>query len=325
MGAVGPSPMDEEVFNTADEQCTPQIGRTPLKFRPPEQRAPSLAPQGSSVSRPDYDDFLRRCAVVLYQHIVRSHKALDAGQPLRASSMLVPQAAMAAKVAPGQRVRRRHHLSAGDSDTNSDDEDEGTNMADLFHESLFVKPRWRYTFVRAPRGMGVSSYKMEKVEPKYPIPTVNAIYKFARHLFIKAQLSAECSIVCLVYVERLMKKGGLLLLSTNWRPVLLCGLLLASKLWQDLSSWNVEFSQVYPQYPLENINRLEREFVQALRWEFFISGSLYAKYYFALRAMSERKNFRRRYMYVMNVHAPGSKRIAASSRSMQAQLYSKSL
>ena len=66
-GAVGPSPMDEEVFNTADEQCTPQIGRTPLKFRPPEQRAPSLAPQGSSVSRPDYDDFLRRCAVVLYQ------------------------------------------------------------------------------------------------------------------------------------------------------------------------------------------------------------------------------------------------------------------
>ena len=77
--------------------------------------------------------------------------------------------------------------------------------------------------------MGVSSYKMEKVEPKYPIPTVNAIYKFARHLFIKAQLSAECSIVCLVYVERLMKKGGLLLLSTNWRPVLLCGLLLASK------------------------------------------------------------------------------------------------
>lgn len=50
--------------------------------------------------------------------------------------------------------------------------------------------------------------------------------------------------------------------------------MLCAQLWQDLSSWNVEFSQVYPQYPLENINRLEREFVQALRWEFFISGSL---------------------------------------------------
>jgi len=36
----------------------------------------------------------------------------------------------------------------------------------------------------------------------------------------------------------------------------------------------------------------------------------YAKYYFALRAMSERKNFRRRYMLAMKVHAPGSKRIA---------------
>ena len=53
--------MDDELFNTADEHCTPQIKRHDLRFRPPEERAPQLAPQQSSVSRPDYDDFLRRC------------------------------------------------------------------------------------------------------------------------------------------------------------------------------------------------------------------------------------------------------------------------
>ena len=83
-------------------------------------------------------------------------------------------------------------------------------------------------------------------------------------------------------------------------------------MWQDLSSWNVEFAQVYPQYTLESINRLEREFLHALHWDLYISGSLYAKYYFALRSMSERKNFRRRYMYIMKVNAPGGRRIAVS-------------
>lgn len=67
---------------------------------------------------------------------------------------------------------------------------------------------------------------------------------------------------------------------------------------------------MYPQYTLESINRLEREFLHALHWDLYISGSLYAKYYFALRSMSERKNFRRRYMYIMKVNAPGGRRIA---------------
>lgn len=40
--------------------------------------------------------------------------------------------------------------------------------------------------------------------------------------------------VCLVYVERLMETANVPLVSQNWRPILLCGLLLASKVWQDL-------------------------------------------------------------------------------------------
>jgi len=110
----------------------------------------------------------------------------------------------------------------------------------LFVLPVAVRPvtKWRYIrqsraalFCLGPVLMRVSwavPWK-QKVKPVYTMPTVNQIYNFAKHLFIDAQLSAECSIVCLVYIERLMKNSGLLLLSNNWRPVLICGLLLASK------------------------------------------------------------------------------------------------
>ena len=44
-------------------------------------------------------------------------------------------------------------------------------------------------------------------------------------VFIVVSLSQ----VCLIYVERLMETANVPLLAGNWKPVLLCGLLLASK------------------------------------------------------------------------------------------------
>ena len=94
------------------------------------------------------------------------------------------------------------------------------------------------------------------------MPTLKEVHSFLSTLFEMGQLSAECSIVCLIYVERLMEMANVPLLATTWRSVLLCGMLLASKVWQDLSSWNVEFSQIVPQYSLASINRLERTSVR---------------------------------------------------------------
>ena len=68
----------------------------------------------------------------------------------------------------------------------------------------------------------------------YKKPSLNEVHLFLSELFTKAQLSAECSIVCLIYIERLMEKANVPLVAKTWRPVLLCGLLLASKVWQDL-------------------------------------------------------------------------------------------
>jgi hypothetical protein len=92
-----------------------------------------------------------------------------------------------------------------------------------------------------------------------------------------------------------MEAAKVPLLACTWRPIFMCGLLLASKVWQDVSSWNVEFSSVYPQFSLEAINRLELNYVRNIKWDLYISSSLYAKYYFALRSLVEKNDFRKRY------------------------------
>ena len=88
---------------------------------------------------------------------------------------------------------------------------------------------------------------------------------------------------------------------------------MASKVWQDMSSWNVEVSQIFPEYSLKSINRLERIFCSSLKWELYISSSLYAKYYFALRSLTAKKDFRRNYNAMVMTTAPGAKQVAARS------------
>ena len=54
-------------------------------------------------------------------------------------------------------------------------------------------------------------------------------------------------------------------------------------------------------FNLAAINALERNYVTAVGWDMYISQSLYAKYYFALRSLNEKHDFRRKYnRFVLN-------------------------
>ena len=114
-----------------------------------------------------------------------------------------------------------------------------------------------------------------------------------------------------------MELGKVPLLACTWRPIFMCGLLLASKVWQDLSSWNIEFASVYPQYSLDAINRLEIQFLRMVKWDLYISSSLYAKYYFALRSLVEKLDFRNRYNRMVagvnNVQASQARKVEERS------------
>jgi len=122
-------------------------------------------------------------------------------------------------------------------------------------------------------------------------PTLHEIATFYRDVFFKAQMEADCIIMSLIYVERLIKKtnGHLRPRATNWRSLLFSCMILSSKVWDDLSMWNADFSQSCPpggvNFSLQRINQLELAILNTLKFNVKVPASEYAKYYFLLRSM----------------------------------------
>jgi len=134
-------------------------------------------------------------------------------------------------------------------------------------------------------------------EEKFPItkskpdcrkmPDVDVIYKFLAMIFKAERLDAECGIMCLAYIERMIALTGLTLDPINWRRIVLSALILASKVWEDQSVWNVDFLPVFDNLTATDLNKLERQFLALLQYNVSLTASLYAKYYFELRTFSK--------------------------------------
>jgi hypothetical protein len=279
----------EESFNALKLAYTPALHRDPVYKNPEERSTECIASSTSSVARPDYEDILRRVSIVIQNHIHKCESRLKKATPEQFESGLF-------------------HFS----------------QMEKFDETRFISPKYAFHFVRAPVTRVGFLYAIRKVEIPSNTPALSEVHDFLRTLFVKAQLSAECSIVCLIYVERLMENAKVPLVSKNWRPCLLCGLLLASKVWQDLGSWNADIAEIYPQYSLIGVNRLEAVFCREIKWDLYISSSSYAKYYFALRSITEKRDFRRNYNS-MFLAVPGAQQVAERSGEMKNAVLSRSM
>ena len=122
------------------------------------------------------------------------------------------------------------------------------------------------------------------------VPSLDEVTRFYRDTFYKAQMEADCIIMSLIYVERLIKKtgGALRPRPSNWRSLIFSCMILSSKVWDDLSMWNADFSQSCPPgvtFTLQRINELELAVLNALSFKVKVPASEYAKYYFLLRSM----------------------------------------
>lgn len=119
-------------------------------------------------------------------------------------------------------------------------------------------------------------------------PTFREVFKFVNNIYQKAQLEAEVLIISLVYFDRLrtVMEAQLVLGYRNWRAIVLACCVLASKVWDDLSMINADFSCIMgQQFSLKQINKLEVAMLSALKFDVKVSLSTYALYYFKLRAM----------------------------------------
>jgi hypothetical protein len=85
------------------------------------------------------------------------------------------------------------------------------------------------------------------------IPEQRVIYKFMKNLFTAAQLTAECAIVTLIYLERVLTYAEIDMCPSNWKRLLLGAILLASKVWDDQAVWNVDYCQILRDINVENM------------------------------------------------------------------------
>lgn len=131
-----------------------------------------------------------------------------------------------------------------------------------------------------------SSSSSSRNQTRLDDPDQMIIYNFVRTLFKAAQLSSEYAITTLVYLERLMTYAEMDLTPTTWRRMFLGAILLSSKVWEDQAVWNVDYAQILEEISVDDINELERQFLELIQFNMNVPSSVYAKYYFHLRTLA---------------------------------------
>jgi hypothetical protein len=127
------------------------------------------------------------------------------------------------------------------------------------------------------------------------IPKLSEIESFYETFYKRSQMEHDTIVMSIIYVERLIKETNGVLSPTpeSWASILLSCMILASKVWDDLSMWNIDFSNVslspgMTPFSLKRINQLEIAVLTCLNFNVRVPASEYAKYYFLIRTMLTR-------------------------------------
>uniref|UniRef100_G1Q863 Cyclin N-terminal domain-containing protein n=1 Tax=Myotis lucifugus TaxID=59463 RepID=G1Q863_MYOLU len=122
-------------------------------------------------------------------------------------------------------------------------------------------------------------------------PELKIVYRFVCTLFRAEHLTAECAIVTLIYLERVMRYATIDLCPTNWKRMLLGAATVAYELWDKQALWDVPYCQLINNIiTVEDMNEIEMQFLNYIQFDTDIPASLFAKYYFDLRYVSHRNN-----------------------------------
>jgi hypothetical protein len=121
-------------------------------------------------------------------------------------------------------------------------------------------------------------------------PAEEEIYNITKNIIIRSKMEKECSIICLIYIERLRSLTSIRPTERNWKRLIFITLVLSSKVWDDESYENINFSDVFSNISLSEINSLESTFLSLIDFQVGITKSEYAKFYFLLRTFTDRKS-----------------------------------
>jgi len=118
-------------------------------------------------------------------------------------------------------------------------------------------------------------------------PSEEDIYLFINPIFHALKIKPESGVLAMVYIERLLYSTNLTFDPTNWRRVVLSSLILATKIYEELAVWNADFKEVFPKLSVKDLNELEKSLLAYLDYNLTLNSSMYVKYFFTLRGLSE--------------------------------------
>jgi len=97
-------------------------------------------------------------------------------------------------------------------------------------------------------------------------------------------LVEELVVLACIYTERLLGTRKAVLTPANWDCILVTGIILASKVWEDIHPWNVDFAAVLTGWrtPFSSfsIYKMESLFLKQLEFKVQVDADCYAAYYF---------------------------------------------
>lgn len=167
---------DAAVFNTASLAFTPKI--TQVVYKKPSQREKTVVAPASTLSRPNYEDNLRRVSIVIHQHILRCESILK-------------QHSGNHKV---MKSKSFNSISTGSSSPSSKNKLFDINNIPKFSEEKYITPKLSYKFNSYPIVRIGFSYNIVPQVYHPFVPTVMDVHDFLFNLFVKARLTPECSI-----------------------------------------------------------------------------------------------------------------------------------
>ena len=133
---------------------------------------------------------------------------------------------------------------------------------------------------------------MKIAERRYiPPPDPQTIFDFMADIIILTKMEKEVIILSLIYIERLIFNTGILITSRNWRRILLTAMIISSKIWDDNSLENSNYSQVFANLGVSEINTLERIFLELINYKVFVKQSEYFKYLLMIKTIALKYNF----------------------------------
>ena len=157
-----------------------------------------------------------------------------------------------------------------------------------------IRKRLRWGFNRTSNEDEKDASK--RAFPDEGVPPVTEIYYFLMACSQRASFSSEVSIIALVLLNRLLTTPNtftICLHAFNWRLFFLTSIMVAQKIWEDVSLANIDFPIIWrhavkvddDRLDVKAFNVMESRFLELLSFNVYVSASLYGQFCFELRTI----------------------------------------